>query len=237
MFRLLPDCFWMLFGREEIPWKEYDPKWEESFVSEKLARPEDERIQEYLQDKLKGEGVEQQSESTIGKSQEKDCRWSAVVEKIMEQTQGYPLAIEHCVDVYFRMWNKKLRDGRVTDQNKAEGYRPSVEDIQGLFSDEKGKDGQKVISGRFLQYYTLQEREVLYTLVCLGRWTDNILLNLLWKGASGSLLIYEELCETSFIQTEGIERTIQGLMLDKIMDECRLQLKKSCFWIFWSRCG
>lgn len=229
LFRLLPDCFWMLFGREEIPWKEYDPKWEESFVSEKLARPEDERIQEYLQDKLKGEGVEQQSESTIGKSQEKDCRWSAVVEKIMEQTQGYPLAIEHCVDVYFRMWNKKLRDGRVTDQNKAEGYRPSDEDIQGLFSDEKGKDGQKVISARFLQYYTLQEREVLYTLVCLGTWTDDILLNLLWKGASGSLLIYEELCETSFIQTEGSERTIQGLMLDKIMDECRLQLKKKLF--------
>ena len=78
------------------------------------------------------------------------------VEKIMEQTQGYPLAIEHCVDVYFRMWNKKLRDGRVTDQNKAEDYRPSDEDIQGLFSDEKGKDGQKVVSARFLQYYTLQ---------------------------------------------------------------------------------
>lgn len=247
LFRLLPDCFWMLFGREEIPWKEYDPKWEESFVSEKLARPEDKIIREYLLEKLKGEGVEQQSESgrgkqylkftgrkrklesTIGKPQEEDWGRSAVVEKIMEQTQGYPLAIEHCVDVYFRMWNKKLRDGRVTDQNKAEDYRPSDEDIQGLFSDEKGKDGQKLVSARFLQYYTLQEREVLYTLVCLGTWTDDILLNLLWKGASGSLLIYEELCETSFIQTEGSERTIQGLMLDKIMDECRLQLKKKLF--------
>ncbi len=90
------------------------------------------------------------------------------------------------MDVYFRIWNRNLSANRITGPNKTDDYRPSPEEMKEMLS---GGGGSRLISARFLQYYTLQEREVLYTLVCLGRWTDEILENVIWKGMSNNILI------------------------------------------------
>lgn len=219
LFRLLPDCFWMLFGREEIPWKNYDREWETTFVSREMERPDEKAIREYLLQQL-GQGAPAALRGEGGELY-------AIADEIIRRTERYSLAIENCVDVYFRIWNKALRTNRVTDPHDADKYRPSLEEIQEMLMDNRGK---KIISSRFLMYYTLQEKEVLYTLVCLGTWTDEILENLIWKGAVNNILIYEEMCATSFIYTKGDGcKSIQGLMLDAIMEDCPRRLKKKLF--------
>lgn len=219
LLRLMPGCFWLLFGREEIPWKNYDEEWEASFLSRELTCPDEETVRTYLMQQL-GQGISV-------KSEKKDSQLCAIVNEIIQQTDRYCLAIENSVDVYFRIWNEKLRKSRVTDQRKADDYRPCLEEMKEMLFDRKGK---KHISSRFLQYYTLQEREVLYTLICLSTWTDEILETVIWKGAVSNLLIYEEICTTSFVQSgRNGQRTIKGLMFDVIMEECSQRLKKQLF--------
>lgn len=217
LFRLMPDCFWLLFGREEIPWKKYDREWEDdSFVSKELIRPDETVVRDYL--------LRQLGKTTAEESCGTDDEQNAIIDEIIRQTEGYCLGIENCVDVYFRIWNRNLKENTVADINIADRYRPSLEEMREMLA---GSSGNKRISARFLQYYTLQEREVLYTLVCLGTWTDEILENLIWKGMSNNILIYEEMCTTSFIHTGGDgTRSIQGLMMDAIMEDCAQRLKK-----------
>lgn len=217
LFRLLPGCFWMLFGREEIQWKNYDRDWEDdSFVSKELKRPDEAVVRDYLLRQL----GKMTAEEPCGTD---DDRY-AIIDEIVRQTEGYCLGIENCVDVYFRIWNRNLKANTITDVNAADRYRPSLEEMKEMFA---GGSGNKRISARFLQYYTLQEREVLYTLVCLGTWTDEILESVIWKGMSNNILIYEEMCATSFVHTgsDGT-RSIQGLMMDAIMEDCVQKLKK-----------
>ena len=211
LFRLLPDCIWLLFGREEISWKSYDREWESSFISVELGRQKDAAVKEYLMRQLgqdvPGEGLD------------------AVADEIVRQAEGYSLAIENCVDVYFKIWNENMRKNRIADRGQAGEYRPSLLSIKELFLDGRGR---RAISSRFLQYYTMQEREVLYTLICLGTWTEEILENLIWKGAPNNTLVYGEMCGTSFIgEGEGGQRFVQGLMLDVIMEECPQRLKRN----------
>lgn len=217
LFRLLPDCLWLLFGREEIPWKNYDrEEWEDSFTVREFTRPEETAVREYLLRKL--------GQREPGEFYREDEKLYAIIEEIIRQTERYSLAIENCVDVYFRIWNRNLKDNKIRDQIKADSYRPSLDQIKDMLLGNREK---KVISARFLQYYTLQEREVLYTLVCLEKWTDEILENFIWKGMINNILIYEEMCATSFIHTDGNGvNSIQGLMLSSIMEECSLKLKK-----------
>ncbi|MCM1026016.1 MAG: hypothetical protein NC432_06245 [Roseburia sp.] len=216
LFRLLPGCFWLLFGREEISWRDYDREWEVSFVSKEFEKPQETAVRDYLRRLLCPGGMERGS----GAGDERP----AIIEEIIRQTEGYSLGIENCVDVYFRIWNRNLRTNRVADENAADRYRPSLEEMREVLA---GGSGSKLVSARFLQYYTLQEREVLYTLVCLGTWTDDILENVIWRGMSNNILIYEEMCSTSFIHTSGDGvRSIQGLMLDAVMEDCAPRLKK-----------
>lgn len=216
LFRLLPGCFWLLFGREEISWKEYDKEWEISFLNKKFTTPDKAAVREYL--------LRQFAQKPLRESDKAELQ--TLADTIAEQTDGYCLAIENCVDVYFRIWNNKLRENRITVESKVDpySYRPSLKEMEEMFLDGQGK---KKISARFMQYYTPQEREVLYTLVCLGTWTEDILEKLIWRGAANNILIYEEMCGTSFIQSgSNGEKSIQGLMLDAIMDECAQRLKK-----------
>ena len=214
LFRFLPDSFWILFGREEIDWSKYDKDWEESFRSEEFSRPSTAAVREYLEKQLGGqrEGETPDAEVTV------------LADEIIRQTDGYPLAVENYVDMYFRLWNTNLQRKAIKDKAKADAFRPDLKATRKLLLD---KDGRKIISHRFMQYYTLQEREVLYTLVCLGTWTDEILEKLIWKGSVSNRLIYEEMCNTSFIHASSSgEKTLQGLMLETIMEECPVNLKK-----------
>lgn len=217
LFRLMPESLWILFGREEIPWKNYDIEWEDSFVSREFPRPNDEMVREYLLKQL-GQGFQEESY---------DAGLRELVDEMIRRTEGYSLAVENCVDVYFRIWNENLRKNRVIEEADANAYRPALEEMKEMLFEGKGK---KLISNRFLQYYTLQEREVMYTLVCLGTWTDEILEKLIWKGSVSNSLIYGEMCATSFIFLgNGDQRSIQGLMLDVIMEECPRRLKGQLF--------
>ncbi len=221
LFRLLPDCLWMLFGREEIAWESYDREWESSFLSVELGRHKDPAVKEYLMRQLgqdvPGEGLD------------------AVAGEIVRQAEGYSLAIENCVDVYFKIWNENMRKNRITDRGQAGKSRPSLLSIKELFLDDRGR---RAISSRFLQYYTLQEREVLYTLICLGTWTEEILESLIWKGAPNNILVYGEMCGTSFIgEGESGQRFVQGLMLDVIMEECPQRLKRNLLTHILNRMG
>lgn len=216
LLRLMPNCFWLLFGREEIPWKNYDREWEVSFLSRELTRPDEEDVRTYLMRQL-GQGIS-------AENKEKNTELCAIVDEIIMLTDRYCLAIENSVDVYFRIWNGKLRKNRVTDERKADDYRPCPEEMKEMLLDKRGK---KIISSRFLQYYTLQEREVLYTLICLGTWTDEILEKVIWQGAVNNILIYEEICATSFVQSgSNGHRTMHGFMFDVIMEECPQRLKR-----------
>lgn len=217
LFRLMPESLWILFGREEIPWKNYDSKWEESFVSREFPKPDDEMVREYLLKQL-GQGFLEEKY---------DAGFRELADEMIRRTEGYSLAVENCVDVYFRIWNENLRKNRVTEHNAANAYRPTLEEMREMLFEGKGK---KLISNRFLQYYTLQEKEVMYTLVCLGTWTDEILEKLIWKGSVSNSLIYGEMCATSFVSVEnGDQKSIQGLMLDIIMEECPHRLKGQLF--------
>lgn len=217
LLRLLPDCFWILFGREEIPWQNYDIEWKRSFLSKELSQPTEKAVKEYLLQQLGSSTPDNDPGSEL----------EPLADEIIRKTDCYPLAIENCVDMYFRIWNENLRKNQITEEEKVNDYRPYPEDISGILLDKRGK---KIISNRFMQYYTLQEREVLYTLVCLGTWTDELLEKLIWKGSVNNRLIYEEMCETSFICADGSGRkTIRGLMLDTIMEECPANLKKQLF--------
>lgn len=214
LFRVLPGCFWILFGREEISWDQYDPEWEQSFLSQELKKPDEKAIRKYLEQQLRGGLASDTDEHEL----------EQVVDVIVERTECYPLAVHNCVDMYFRIWNNQLRKNVVTDEKKIKDYRPCAEAIGDIILDHKGK---KVISNRFMQYYTLQEREVLYTLVCLGTWTDEVLEKILWTGSMNNRFIYEEMCDTSFIKAgrDG-RKSIQGLMLDTMTEECPGSMKK-----------
>lgn len=211
LFRLLPDCFWLLFGREEIFWEKYDIDWKETFICKQFNLPTETAVREYLLCHLRLNGSPSHE----------------LVDEIIQMTDRYPLAIEHCIDIYFRIWNNNLRTNRVSDLKQTDAFRPHLDDLKELFLDDKGK---KLISTRFLQYYTLQEREVLYTLVCLGTWTDEILATLIFKDSGSNLLIYEEMCATSFIKP-GIagQKSVRALMLDTVMAECPQRLKKNLY--------
>ncbi len=221
LFRLLPECIWLLFGREEISWNSYDREWESSFLSVELGRHEDSAVKEYLMRQLgqdvAGEGLD------------------AVADEIVRQAEGYSLAVENCVDVYFKIWNENMQKNRITDRGQAGKCRPSLLSVKELFLDGRGR---RAISSRFLQYYTLQEREVLYTLICLGTWTEEILESLIWNGAPNNILVYGEMCRTSFIgEGESGQRFVQGLMLDVIMEECPQRLKRNLLTHILNRMG
>lgn len=223
LFRLLPGCYWMMFGREEIFWEKYDPEWEQSFVSLEIKKPAEKAVRKYLEQQLRG--------GSKAKGDEDKLRQT--VDVLIERTECYPLAIENSVDMYFRIWNDRLGKNLVTDENEVEKYRPRVEEVRDIITDCKGR---KVISHRFMQYYTLQEREVLYTLVCLVNWTDDVLEKILWNGSVNNRLIYEEMCDTSFIKrnSDG-SKSIRGIMLDTIMEECPVSLKKQILHAVLSR--
>lgn len=219
LLRLLPGCFWLLFGREEIPWENYDSEWEVSFHDRKIGRPDEAAVRKYLIQQL----GRKMPEDRCGAEEVLE----ELVDRILEQTERYPLAVENCIDAYFRIWNGNLRKNRVTDQKLADRYRPCLEEMPGMILDARG---ERIISERFLMYYTKQEREVLYTLVCLGTWTDEILETVIFKGAVSKLLIYQELCVTSFIRSDGTgQKSIQGLMQDTIIKDCPEILKKHLF--------
>lgn len=219
LFRLLPGCFWMLFGREEIHWEKYDPEWKYTFKNTQLERPGEQAIREYLLAQFGGlNRVSDGSQSTLYSDLQQ------MADKIIRQTQSYVLAIENSVDFYFRIWNSKLRENRVTDPQIADRYRPDIDEIGEILNDKRG---QKVISERFLMYYTIQEREMLYTLICLERWTDDILEELIRKGAVGNIMTYEDFAQTSFIGTgEHGWKSVQALKLDALMQECPARLKR-----------
>lgn len=217
LLRLLPDSFWILFGREDIAWQNYDAEWKKSFHAKEFSRPTEEAVKEYLLKQLGNKMTGNSSKAVL----------EPLADEIIRQTDCFPLAVENCVDMYFRIWNENLRRNQIVDEEAADNFRPKLEDIRDLFLDKKGK---RMISNRFMQYYTLQEREVLYTLVCLGTWTDELLEKLIWKGSVSNRLIYEEMCSTSFVKADSSgQKTIQGLMLEAIMAECPRNLKKQLF--------
>lgn len=205
LIRLLPNTFWCIAGREEVTWAEYEDdseKQQMSFISRKIGVPQSEEVEKYLK--------EQQIPTEIAKY-------------ILEQTKGYVLPVTICVDMYYKMWNAKIEEANFRneewDSDRIQQYRPTLEGMQKHIHSEKY---DQVLEQRFMLYFSKQEKDIIYTLACLGSWTDEILKSIIWKNSIGSIVLYEELCRTSFIKTDvGVGRkTIQSLQIDALMRAC-----------------
>ena len=163
---LLQNTFWVIAGREEIDWEVYDSESHEiSFHSISVGKPNEEEVKHYLIQA----GFEPYSAEEIAKS-----------------TVCYPLHFGMCVDLFFKLWNENLQESYGNNKSLND-CKPGIEEVTEIIKTVKDSS---IVSDRVLGYFNKQERDIIFTLACLKRWTDELLSEVIWKYSSSNFTFY-----------------------------------------------
>lgn len=200
---LLQNTFWVIAGREEIDWEVYDSESHEiSFHSISVGKPNEEEVKHYLIQA----GFEPYSAEEIAKS-----------------TVCYPLHFGMCVDLFFKLWNENLQESYGNNKSLND-CKPGIEEVTEIIKTVKDSS---IVSDRVLGYFNKQERDIIFTLACLKRWTDELLSEVIWKYSSSNFTFYESIKGFSFIKKYGTVYEFQTEALSEIVISCPNLIKRN----------
>lgn len=134
------------------------------------------------------------------------------VKKILDEIGCYPAKLGICLDFLFE---------------RGQGENPGLDEVEMVISAVKGSAR---LTNRFLLYFNRQEREVIFTLICLRQWTDEFLREIVWKDSINKFSLYEAVRNFSFIKKEhGIyelsPKTLSVDIINSVMTNCPSYLK------------
>ncbi len=163
-------------GRETLKWSESDPDWD----NEVLAQIEIDTLDtENSKNLLQAYGITDKQ----------------IIAKICKVTQGVPLYLDICIDIY--------------NNAKSSGKEISPD----LFENKIDKMAQKLMT-----YMDDAEKDVLYLLSCLGRWSSEEFyeINRILDQNSVNASIYNKVLELTFVRKDEnsyfIHQTMQEIL-------------------------
>lgn len=200
IIRLLTNTTWVIAGRDKIDWKIYDKENSiDSFKDIEIIEPKETKVVEFLMNTGMGEEY---------------------AKRIADETNCFPLKFGMYLNLYMTHLRRKQENSGIQLDEKAcilnEKEFKEISDIV---------NGSFLISDRFLNYFKLNEKEIIYTLACLKSWNDEILSDIIWKNSFGNFVFYETLKSFSFIRKEGTVYEIETTSLSALVDSCPGNLK------------
>ncbi len=200
---LLQNTFWVIAGREEIDWKTYDSESHEiSFLNVHVEKPAKKLVTDYLVQT----GLESYSAEEIAKS-----------------TSCYPLHFGMCIDLFFKLWNESLQENYGNNKSLND-CKPSIGEVTEIIKMVKNSS---IVSDRVLGYFNKQEKDVIFTLACLKRWTDELLSEVIWKYYPSNFTFYESIKGFFFIKKYGTAYEFQTDALCEIVTNCPNLIKRN----------
>lgn len=200
LIHYLPNTFWLMAGREEIDWNNYDKDDVASSTEQKMltsfnvlsvqqANTGD--ILSYLTDPQSGQGIPRE-----------------FADYIMQTAAGYTFRLELCIDTYFRLANYYLQ--------KDNSALPLS-----IFKEVLSEDEHTIaISKRYMMYLSKKETSLLQILVCLEFWTDSFLSHYIWKDDISNIIAYKAFISGNLIKRQSGLLSLQGLDSDTLLSTC-----------------
>ena len=178
------NALWVVSGREKLKWTELDATWDGSLECYKIGKLSDVDSKWFLN--------------------EAGIKEADLVNKICDLSEGVPVYLDLCVDVYYSV----IDSGRI----------PSLDDF--------GKNTE-VLVNRFCTYMDDTERDFIILLAFLDNWTDKTIEGIVKeKGGNFSPTLYEKIKDFSVIVHEGEKYYVCGVVRKVLIANAPVTIRK-----------